>query len=114
MLTRNGTEKISSMSSPAKQLSLDVGGTDFERYHADNPQVYQLFKKFAWQVIGRGFKNYSARAIAHRIRWHTSIETQGDEFKINNNYTSAYARMFEREYPEHRGFFRKRQSRYDE
>ena len=49
----------------------------------------------------------------HRVRWETGIETKGDEYKVNNNYISAYARMFERVYPEHQGFFRKRSSKYD-
>lgn len=101
------------MSSPAKQLSLDVGGTDFERFHAENPRVYELFKRFAFQVIRRGFQHYSADGIGHQIRWHTGIVTNGEEYKVNNNYISAYARMFEKEYPEHRGFFRKRSSKYD-
>lgn len=101
------------MSRPAQQLSLDVGGTDFEKFHAENPSVYELFKRFAFQVIRRGFQHYSADAIVHRIRWETGVVTQGDDFKINNNWVSAYARMFEREYPEHQGFFRKRTSKYD-
>jgi len=101
------------VSQPAKQLSLDVGGTDFERFHVENPRVYELFERFTLQVIKRGFKHYSADAICHRLRWETGIETRGDDRKINNNFVSAYARLFERDHPEYRGFFRKRTSRYD-
>jgi len=113
MLIVNGTEKISSMSSPAKQLSLDIGGTDFERFHAENPRVFELFARFTMQVIRRGFKHYSADAIVHRIRWETGVETHGDTFKINDHWVCCYARLFEREYPEHQGFFRNRISKYD-
>lgn len=101
------------MSQTAKQLSLDVGGTDFERFHAENPRVYELFKRFTFQAIRRGFQHYSADGIGHQIRWHTGVITKGEEWKVNNNYISAYARMFEREHTEYQGFFRKRISKYD-
>ena len=37
--------------------------------------------------------------------------TDRDGFKLNNNFTSRYARLIEREHPELRGFFRKRRLR---
>ena len=77
-------------------------------WHKANPEVYELFKKFTWQVIGAGHKNYSSKAIFERIRWHTDVETGGDPFKINNNYTAYYARLFMVDHPEYDGFFRTR------
>jgi len=85
----------------------------FERFDADNPKVWELFVRFTKQLIARGFKHYSADAVLHRVRWETAVETTGDAFKVNNNFVSGYARKFEREYPEHAGFFRMRQSAFD-
>jgi len=81
----------------------------FKKYHNDNPDVYRLFNIFAKEVIAAGKKNYSCRAIFHRIRWHTEIETRsGDGFKIGNNHSPYYGRLWEQRNPEHLGFFRKR------
>lgn len=79
----------------------------FWRYHEDNPHVYAMFRRFTLQATDRK-TNYSARAIFHRMRWFTEIETNGDIFKINNNYSPYYARMFMKEFPQHAGFFRTR------
>lgn len=76
----------------------------FSEYHEKNPQVYVLFKKYAQMALDRGFKKFSAKAIFERLRWHYSVETEGDEFKLNNNYTAYYARKLMAE-PEFMGFF---------
>lgn len=78
-------------------------------FHKQNPQVWELFEKFTFQAINRGFDNYSVNAIFERIRWHTDIETTGDRFKINNNHRAYYARYFHHVYPRHDGFFRTRE-----
>ena len=77
-------------------------------FHTQNPQVYELFKQFTFQVIDAGFENYSVNAIFERIRWHTDIETRGSSFKLNNNHRAYYARLFHHDHPEHDGFFRTR------
>jgi len=83
----------------------------FDQYHAANPLVYELFRKFALMAKAAGHSHYSARAIYHRMRWHVDIETRGDEFKLNNNYSSRYARLLIREHPEFDGFFETRKLR---
>jgi len=81
----------------------------FKEYHLENPDVYRLFDKFTIQAIDSGKENYSCRAIFHRIRWHTEIETRsGDCFKIGNNHSPYYGRLWEAKNPGHDGFFRKR------
>jgi len=79
----------------------------FNQYHRDNPQVYELFKRFTFMAIRRGHNRLSAWMIANRIRWETSIETFSvDEYKISNDYIALYARMFMRDHPEYDGFFK--------
>jgi hypothetical protein len=85
--------------------------SDFRKYHAANPHVYQLFRRFTLQVINTGRERYGAKSIFEQIRWHTEIESKGEDFKINNNYTPFYARMFMYEYPQNDGFFRLRTMR---
>lgn len=85
----------------------------FRRYHKENPAVYELFVRFTRQAISAGRKRFSATAIIQRIRWETAV-TGNDGFKINNNYSSYYARLFIREYPQHEGFFVTRAGRVDQ
>lgn len=80
----------------------------FETFHANNPDVWPLFQKFALAVIATGRKHYSSNAIFERIRWHVEIETVGDTVKLNDHFRAYYARMFHLAYPEHDGFFRNR------
>jgi len=80
----------------------------FEEYDKEHPHVFRLFKTFALSLKKRGLKHYGAKAIMERIRWQVAFETGNDGFKINNNFTSRYARKLEREMPEFKGFFRKR------
>lgn len=79
----------------------------FAIYHAKNPHVYVLFKKFAFAAAAEK-QQYSADAVLHRMRWFTDIETSGDPFKINNNYAAYYGRLFMADFPQHKGFFRTR------
>lgn len=79
----------------------------FRIYHAKNPHVYELFKKFAFAAAAEK-RQYSADAVLHRMRWYTDIETRGDIFKINNNYAAYYGRLFMIDFPQHAGFFRTR------
>jgi hypothetical protein len=75
----------------------------------DNPEFWRLFKKFALQAINTGRRKYSARAIFHRIRWHTRIEIKSnDEYKVNDHCSPYIVEMFEEDHPEHVGFFTKR------
>ena len=80
---------------------------EFREFHAANPHVYDLFDRFTQQVISRGFDRYSADAILHRVRWHTTIETTDDEgFKINNNWAAFYSPPVDGAQPAVRGVLR--------
>lgn len=83
----------------------------FNQYNLNNPHVYNLFTKYANEVIGAGHERYSSKAIFERIRWHLSIETKGDKFKLNNNYTAYYARKYIQDNPSRRDLFETRERR---
>lgn len=75
-------------------------------WHAANPHVYELFKQFTFEAIDKGHRRLSAWLITNRVRWETSVETNGDDFKISNDFIAYYARLFMDEHPQFRGFFR--------
>lgn len=66
---------------------------EFQKFHARNPQVYELFRKLAWQVKRAGRKKYSAWTLINRIRWDFDIQTKGSQFKISNDFIALYARL---------------------
>lgn len=80
---------------------------EFNRFHRNNPHILRLIVKFVKKVKATGRETYSINAIFERIRWHVEIESDGDDFKMNN-YRSRYVRLIEEKYPEHRGFFKTR------
>jgi len=77
-------------------------------FHEENPAVYDLIKHFAMIAIKSGRAHYGINSVIERVRWHTTVETGGASYKINNNHAPFYARLFEAEHPEHAGFFRQR------
>ena len=82
----------------------------FWQYHRENEHVYDLFCQFARDVRQAGRSNYGVGAIFERIRWHYAVETKGDEFKLNNNYRSCYARLLVLKDPSFADFFQMRRT----
>ena len=81
------------------------------KFHRENPKVWECFVRFTFEVIHRGFRNYSAKGVFERIRWETDeADVDGKStFKLNNHYSAFFARWFMDTYPEHDGFFRLRE-----
>jgi hypothetical protein len=78
----------------------------FQQFHKEFPQVYLLFKKFALLLIEAGNKKLGSKMIIERIRWEYKTGSKDTEgFKINNNFTAHYARMFIKEYPQYGEYF---------
>lgn len=80
------------------------------RFHVEHPEVWDLFVRFTFEMINRGYKHYSAKGVFERIRWEKDAGGDGvTQFKLGNNYTPFYSRRFMKMYPEYDGFFRLRQ-----
>lgn len=80
--------------------------SEFKAFHEAHPEVYDLFCKYALNLIRAGNTRYSADAILHVMRYNKVIG-KGDDgmYKINNNFSSRYARKFIKENPKYYGFF---------
>jgi hypothetical protein len=77
----------------------------FDAFHADHPQVWKLFLRFVKEAMVSGRRKFGARMIWERMRWFSTIETKGDDFKLNDHYPPFYARLFMETYPQYAGFF---------
>ena len=42
---------------------LDEMQADFDRYHKENPWVYEAFKRLTFQLLNAGRQNFSASAV---------------------------------------------------
>ena len=49
----------------------------FETFHKENPQIWELFEKYALEAMRKGRTHFGAKMIGERIRWYTKIETSG-------------------------------------
>lgn len=85
----------------------------FVIFDKDNPQIYQLFVRFAIQAINKGMKRIGGRFLFERIRWEVYVETSAQDYKINNNFAPHYVRKFIREYPDWANRFETRRLRAD-
>ena len=77
----------------------------FWEFHETNPQVYFLFSRFATEAAQANRGRFGVGAIFERMRWFTTVETRGEEYKLNNNYRAYYGRLWMRNNPEYDGFF---------
>lgn len=84
---------------------------DFWRFHWANPVVYQVFSRFALEAALRGRRKFGVAAIWERMRWELNLATDGDEYKLNNNYPAFYARLWMADNPQHQGLFSLREQR---
>jgi len=83
----------------------------FNRFHRENPQVYDMFKQYAQVLLDTGATKLSSKLIINRIRWEIYIETTGSPYKINDAYTAWYARKFCRHFPQYKSYFEFRRIR---
>lgn len=83
----------------------------FNAYHALNPHVYDEVKKLALAAINKGRQKISFKLIINVIRWERFMRTEEPTvfnldgtlvaFKINDAYSSRYARLFVADFPQH-------------
>lgn len=83
-------------------------GEAFAEFHAENPAVYQMFKKYFFELYTSGARKTSAKLITERVRWESMIKTNGEPYKINNNFTSYYARLFIKDFSSFKDCFETR------
>jgi len=77
----------------------------FEEFDKENPKVYSIFKQQVLKAISKGKKKISAKTVLGFIRWEIQFQTTGDIFKINDCFTSRYARKFTAEFTQYKDIF---------
>lgn len=83
----------------------------FAEFHRHNPQVYQALRRLALNLATSGRKRGSINQLFEVLRYEYALRTQGDEYKLNNNWRSRYARLLMESEPALRGWFETRDLR---
>ncbi len=82
----------------------------FEAFDLANPIVFLTLVNLARMAQARGRRKLGIGALWERMRWELVVETNGgDDFKLNNNYRSRYARKILAECPDLDGIFETRE-----
>jgi hypothetical protein len=78
----------------------------FESFHERHPEVYAEIVRLSRQVKSKGYDRYSIDAIIQRVRWHFQFERDaGSDFRLNDHFSSRYARLVMEYEPDLDGFF---------
>ena len=78
----------------------------FRKFHFANPHIYQTFSVYSWDAAKAGHPVFSHWLIMNRIRWDSLIQTDGEKYKIPNEFIAFYARMFMIRHPQLGTFFK--------
>lgn len=79
-------------------------------FHRDHPEVFAELVRRAREMRDRGLR-FGIRALWEAMRWDFAVRPDGREpFKLNDHYTSRYARMVMEE-PGLEGVFETREIR---
>ena len=93
-------------------LFSDKGGTiqeQFDEFHRLNPWVLNELVGMMREYRSMGRHKVGIKHLVEVIRWNYAKATSGSEFKINNNFTSRYARLIRLRHPDLAGMFNTRE-----
>jgi hypothetical protein len=83
----------------------------FLEFHHRNPHIYRAILDKALELFRAGRRRYGIKALYEVVRWEQAIQTEGGEFKLNNNHAAFYARMIMDNVPQLQGFFTTRETK---
>ena len=83
----------------------------FGLFHHANPHIYRLLRAMALEYKRSGHAHCGMKMLWEALRYSSGVQTRGEPYKLNNNYTAMYARLLMRQERELRGFFEVRERR---
>ena len=84
----------------------------FLAFHARHPEVYDHLVKLAREAKQKGQRKYGMKALFEILRWERDIHGLPDEkelWKLDNNFTAAYARLIMAQEHDLDGYFETRE-----
>ncbi len=89
-------------SGATQSMARDVCG-----YIKKHPHIWKAFQEHCLKVVQQGARRLSAKATFEHMRYENS---GGDwekykDYKVSNNYTAYFARLFAGKYPQYESLF---------
>ena len=104
-LSQRGIRQPTLMDAP------DKATLAFLDYHHKFPEVFSLFRDICVRLYKRGVRHYGARCVMEVVRYESTIRSEGQPWKINNNFIPFYARLLMMQDQRFAQFFEIRESR---
>lgn len=73
----------------------------FAAFHEANPHVADALEQLADQWL-RTHRRVGLKALMERLRWEAGVQTTSLDYRLNNSFTSHYARLLIERRPEWR------------
>lgn len=88
----------------------------FSIFHTQNPHVFAELERMAGEMAARGRKRIGVKLLVERLRYEHYMTTDdpNSEFKVNNSYTSFYARLLIDTHPELRELIETRERSHND
>jgi hypothetical protein len=86
-------------------------GEAFTAFHEANGWVYDALVTLARRWTATGRTRIGIKALFEVLRWEWSLATTGDTFRLNNSWTSRYARLIAAQEPDLADVFETRELR---
>jgi hypothetical protein len=83
----------------------------FRDFHEANPHVFNNLRTLALRLKQQGRTRIGMKMLFEVLRYQYLIHTEGDAFRLNNNYTSRYTRLLCEKEPSLGGLFETRSLR---
>ncbi len=110
----NGADILHQQRLGSQQVETDPALTiqeQFARFHAAHPEVYDGLLGLTRQAASVGRTRIGIGMLFEVLRWEWTIAglpDDAEEWKLNNNYRSRYARLIMRRNPDLDGMFNTR------
>lgn len=66
---------------------------EYFEFHDANPDIYDALVAKTWEIKGRGHEGFGFPMVWEIVRYETEYQTDGGgEYRMNNNFRSAFAR----------------------
>ncbi|MBT2366186.1 hypothetical protein J7E88_12920 [Streptomyces sp. ISL-10] len=85
----------------------------FEAFHQLNPWVLRALESLTADYLKRSGGRVGIGMLFEVLRWRYATATEGDEFRLNNNFRSRYVRLLIERHPEWAPAFEVRALRTD-
>ena len=73
------------------------------QFHADNPHVADALEQLAESWFAAGNPRIGTKALWERLRWEAGVQTNAQDYRLNNNWPAFYSRVLLERRPEWSG-----------